>query len=423
MNRSPSVERKLFRWMFGLSVVPALVVLLLSTSLLLRTLHWAGTLGPWSEVASSGADLVERSVAAAPTDTALIGAAMRHRDQLSSSLTLARRWAFVGDRVATLLPFIVLILAGLLAAAAWWVSRRMARQLAQPVRDLVRWTALLAEETPLPEAGAAEAREAAEFQALRQAFRAADAGLRGARRRAVEAERVRVWGEMARRVAHEMKNALTPLRLALHGMRRGGVVEEEPVRVIDEETRRLEELAGSFASLGRPPSGPTSEIDVAEMMQSLLRSDVPEDVEPRLEAAEVPLVEAHYDEVSRAVRNLIRNAVEAMEGMPAPRPLDVAVAAAVLPPGPTGAPVPAVEVRVGDRGHGLEPGAERLVFEPDFTTKSNGTGLGLALARQTIEAHGGVIEARRREGGGAEFVVRLPVRPIGRAAAAAREDA
>lgn len=410
MRRSPTVERRLFRWLFALSLAPALVVLTAAALLLLQSLDWAGTLGPWAEVASSGTTLIERATEAAPADSAVAAAARLHREQLSSSLTLARRWAFLGDRTASLLPLLALALAAVLALVAWRVSRRLARELARPVHELVDWTDRLAREQPMPAPSPGEAREPREFQVLRGAFREASAQLGLARRRALEAERVKVWGEMARRVAHEMKNALTPLRLAVHRLNRSGASGDarEPLEVMDEETRRLEDLAARFASLGRPPSGPTSQLDLRELVQSLLRSDIPPGVQAGLNAEQVPMVEGYYEEIARTLRNLIRNAVEAMDGLEVERRIDVVIRSV---PGKERGAHDAVEVRVADRGRGFAESEAEAMFEPDYTTKSRGTGLGLALARQTVRAHGGAIHARLRDGGGAEFVVRLPVRP------------
>jgi len=405
MSRRPRgpVERRLFWWMFGLSVVPSLLILAVAATLLTRSLEWAGTLGPWTEVAETGTELIDRSTAAAPADSALVAAAEAHRERLSESLTLARRWSFLGERLRAVLPWLIAGIALTLAAIALLLSRRLSKQVSRPVRDLVDWTRRLASEEPLPPAGPRERREAREFVKLRASFRAAEDALRGARGRAIEAERVRVWGEMARRVAHEMKNALTPLRLAVHRLaREGESARVESLEVVDHETRRLEELAGRFASLGRPPEGLTSEVDLAELLDSLLRSDVPADVDTTLHADGAPRIEAHYEEIARALRNVIRNAVEAMDGIATRRAIDVVVQQSGSE----------AEVRVSDRGRGLPDGDPELLFAPDFTTKSRGTGLGLALVRQAVRAHGGDVRALRREGGGATFVVRLPVDPM-----------
>ena len=404
--RLDKLDQRLFGWFFALSVTPALLVLLVGSLVLSRSLDFSGTLGPWARIADSGAVLLD-AVDASDPPPELARAAAEHRAELSESVTLARRWAYVGERFASVLPFIALGLSLVLALVAWRVSRRLSKQLARPARDLVGWTAHLARDEPLPEPSAAEAREPREFRILREAFRIAAPELAASRDRAIAAERVRLWGEMARRVAHEMKNALTPLRLGVYRIAgEAGPSLRESVQVVDEETRRLEDLAAAFAALGRPPAGPISEVDVTELLDTLLRSDTaPPTTYDIRSAPDVPLVSGHYDELVRLFRNLIRNAVEAMHGKDVDRRIDVTVE----PVHGNGAAPERVLVRIADRGAGFEiEDAERL-FEPDFTTKSRGTGLGLALARQTARAHGGELTAAPRDGGGAIFTVLLPV--------------
>ena len=106
----------------------------------------------------------------------------------------------------------------------------------------------------------------------------------------------------------------------------------------------------------------------------------------------------------------MRNAVEAMEGSDAPRRIQVRLTAVA-------APEAGVEVTIADTGPGVPEDVRERIFEPDFTTKSRGTGLGLTLVRQAVAAHGGTVTARARPEGGAEFVVRLPA---GTASVAAR---
>ena len=399
--RRHSLERRLFVWLLTLSLVPALTVVLLTAWLWSRSFEWSGASAPWEQVAASGRDLFDEA-GDVPQDSAFAAALERHRRELSASLVLARRWSFIGERAAAAVPFAAVTLALLLAALALIASRRIARELGRPIGELVDWTGRIVRGEPLPPPPVTERREVREFRVLREAFRVAARDLAAARERAIAAERVRVWGEMARRVAHEMKNLLTPLRLA--SRRLDGAVAEnpalsEPVGVIVEETARLEELAGQFAALGRPAAGPRSLVDLRELALSLLASDVPAQVTARLDApADVPLVEGYYDELVRAVRNLIRNAVEAMEGQ-ARRELTVRIDAG-------GRDV--VEIAIADTGPGLPAGAGERVFEPDFTTKQRGTGLGLALARQSVQSHGGSLTARNRDRGGAEFVIRIP---------------
>jgi signal transduction histidine kinase len=409
MLKRHSLERRLFGWMLVLALVPALGLVALGTWLWTDSLDRMSTLGPWDRVGESGRAVFEAAADAAGENPVLAAALARHREELSASLLLARRWAYLGERFAHMLPAAALFFALLLVGAALGTSRRLARQLAQPVRELVRWAELLAREEPLPPPAVGEEGELAEVRVLRRALRHAEGELAEARRRALEGERLRVWGEMARRVAHEMKNPLTPLRLALHRLARSGdETLAEPVGVIAEEVGRLDELAQQFAALGRPPEGPTSLVDVRELWVSLLATDIAPPVEGALDApAALPLVEGHYEALLRAFRNLLRNAAEAMEGVEGARRIEVRIRE-LERTGAVGAPPGWIEVRVADHGSGLPEGAAERIFEPDFSTKSRGTGLGLALVRQAVVAQGGEVFAQNRPGPGAEFVVRLP---------------
>lgn len=414
--RLDRVERRLFGWLLLLTLVPTFALLGAGYVLGARSLQWVGTFGPWDSVAESGRAVIEAAGPAAASDPALAAALETHRRELSESVSLARRWSFLGDRLAVSLPFMVLGLSALLVALALWVGRRLSVQLARPINELAGWAELLATGEPLPAPSPREEYEVRELRALREALRLASVRIRDARSRALETERVRAWGEMARRVAHEMKNPLTPMRLAAHRLAShpdATTTLREPLEVIGEETARLEDLARQFAVLGRPSTGPASDIDLRELLESLLDSDVPPHVSTRLSAADdMPLVHAHYDALQRSFRNLIRNAVEAMDGDHG-RAADAADVARRRSPEilvtivrDEGTAV----ITIADTGCGIPADPVERLFEPDFTLKAGGTGLGLAVVRQAVAAHGGSVSAAQREGGGAEFVVRLPLR-------------
>jgi two-component system nitrogen regulation sensor histidine kinase NtrY len=407
-GRERTLERRLLGWLLALTVAPALLILAVGGWALGISLDLAGALGPWEEVAESGRRVVELGEPIG--DSALVEALADHRQALSLSLTQARRWAFLGERFVDVLPWLVLAVAIALVALAYAATRKLARQLARPIEDLVVLADRLGRAEPLPEP---PRRSLHEVRALDTALRDAATELAVARERAVAAERVRVWGEMARRVAHEMKNPLTPLRFAAHRLRAGGSSSSgasgaspapgEVVDVIDEEVARLEELAAQFGQLGRPPEGPPSEVDLRELLASLLETDVADRARSTLVAPErVPPVLGHYDTLFRAFRNLVRNALEAVEEAEDPW---IGVTLEIDEDGAGGRWLVA---RVRDNGGGLPGSGTDRIFEPDFTTKSHGTGLGLALVRQAVTSDGGTVEARDRNDG-AEFVVRLPV--------------
>jgi two-component system, NtrC family, nitrogen regulation sensor histidine kinase NtrY len=392
--------------MLLLTLVPALVILVAGGWIVATSLGLAAAVGPWEAVAESGRRVVE--LAEPTADPALSEALAAHRAELSTSLTQSRRWAFLGERLQAVLPWLVLALGVVLLAVAAAASRRLARELARPIQELVILAGRLGQGEPLPRPSKRTVRE---VRVLDQALRDAGAELAAAQHRAVAAERVRVWGEMARRVAHEMKNPLTPLRLAAHRLGRAvspaggeGAGLAEAVEVIDQEVRRLEELAAQFAALGRPPEGPAVEVDVGDLIRSVLETDVGQDIVVSVHAPpDLPPVLGHYDPLLRAFRNLVRNAVEAMEEV-----TDARLEVEVREVSGTGDASHWVETRIADNGAGLPPDAAERIFEPDFTTKRRGTGLGLALVRQAVEAAGGTVEARNRQRG-VELLVRLPL--------------
>jgi len=226
------------------------------------------------------------------------------------------------------------------------------------------------------------------------------------RTEAIQAAKLRSWTEMARRVAHELKNPLTPMRMAAATVARmeGGAAREAG-EVLLEEIARLDEMARTFSQFGRMPEGPPAEVDVPELLQELVKQhgprgpgETPSVPEIRLQVrGDPPFVAGHYDALVRCFRNLLLNALDAA--------------------GPHGwvqvevCPVEeGVRVTMRDSGPGIDPVDLERIWEPDFTTKSSGTGLGLPMVRQTIQFHHGRVEGRNHLDGGAVFLVELPSR-------------
>jgi signal transduction histidine kinase len=402
MVQRRSFEGRIRRALVLFSVLPSLALLAGGTYVVLRTAALSDSVAAWERVGESGGSLIR--AAEASRDPAVVAAARTHREELEASVTNARRWEWVLRRAVVWLA-VAGALAGLvLAAMAARAARRMGRRLYQPVEELVGWAGLVARGQALPADD--EGRQGNdEFGVLRDAFRTMARELDEARARELEAERMRTWVAMARRVAHELKNPLTPIRFALRALERGGAgtpAEREALETLGEESARLEELARSFAQFGRLPEGPQSEVDLRELLEYLLRTHLPAGSAPRLRLpVEMPMVRGHYDALSRAFANLLLNAGDAVGADAAPGSVQVVARAAEG----------WVEVRVLDGGPGIPPENLERIWEPDFTTKSRGTGLGLALVKQTVQAHGGRVAARNRPEGGAEFRVVLPLAP------------
>ncbi|HKC48831.1 MAG TPA: HAMP domain-containing sensor histidine kinase [Gemmatimonadales bacterium] len=358
----------------------------------------SGARASLEEVASSARVMLEQ------VDTNRLApaarAAMRdHINALSRGVSLARRADRYLRYYTAGLAAVVVALGTLVLFAAVRVAGHLSRQLSRPIDELVGWTRLIRQHEALPQG--APTRGAPEFESLRLALRDLAGALDAARARELESERLRAFREVARRVAHEIKNPLTAMRIAVEQLGRPSQGPDQrralALEVLAAETDRLEHLAREFADFGRLPEGPTSEVDLVELLEELGRTAVSEQVAVVVHAngAGRRSIQGHYDPLRRAFSNLFRNAAEAMGGCGR---IDVRVAGEGR----------GMVVTVADHGPGILPALRGRVFEPYMTTKVDGTGLGLALVRQTVDAHGGTIAASETPGGGATFTLVFP---------------
>ena len=395
-------RRRIFLILVAMTAVPTVLAVagwVISVRTLLPT---AGARASSERVALSARILLEG------VDTLHLTPAERlvlrhHLNQVSASVSLARRAETFLRYYTAGFAVVILLLGAAVLYASVNVAGHLSRQLSRPIDELVGWTQLIRRREPLPE-GDAAARGAPEFEALRQALRDLADTLVAARERELEAERLRAFREVARRVAHEIKNPLTSMRIAVDQMRRTvGPTQgrtETAVQVLEAETDRLERLAREFADFGRLPEGPPSEIDLVELLDELGRTSVPDGVRVVVSAngGGKRAIMGHYDPLRRAFANLLRNASEAMKGQGA---IDVTVTGDGR----------GIAITIADHGPGVPDDLRQRVFEPYFTTKSDGTGLGLALVRQTLEAHRGTIALTATPGGGATFAIVFPPPP------------
>ncbi|HEX6668951.1 MAG TPA: histidine kinase dimerization/phospho-acceptor domain-containing protein, partial [Gemmatimonadales bacterium] len=197
----------------------------------------------------------------------------------------------------------------LLGAAALYASVRLgghlSRQLSRPIEELIGWTGHIRRMEPLP--ADKPRRGAPEFAALRTALREMAEALERGRAEAIEAERLRAFRETARRVAHEMRNPLTPIRLAVAQLARSpSPSTREAVDVLTAETERLELLAREFTEFGRLPEGPAAPVDLCELLEELARTSVPPPMTAKLTLDRAtPVLSGHYDPLRRAFANII----------------------------------------------------------------------------------------------------------------------
>ena len=228
------------------------------------------------------------------------------------------------------------------------------------------------------------------------------------------AQRVLAWGEMARQVAHEIKNPLTPMRLGVQHLRRArhrddfDTILERNVTTILEQIDRLDEIARAFSRYGTPAekAPPPEPVPVGEVVEELLRlvrlGDAP--IDWRGPATGLPVhAWARRAELRDVLLNLLENARLAQAGRIA---VDV------------DADAETVRVLVRDDGAGIAPELLGRVFEPHFSTRTSGSGLGLAISRRLVEGWGGTITLESTPGAGTTAIVALRAAPLPAAAAA-----
>ncbi|HEX6940175.1 MAG TPA: HAMP domain-containing sensor histidine kinase [Longimicrobiales bacterium] len=239
-------------------------------------------------------------------------------------------------------------------------------------------------------------------------------------RSSVRAERERLWAAMARELAHQMGTPLSSLVgwvevLGLPPEERAGLVDGERIaREIGADVERLERVARRFELIGKAPTLDTVRVEeVLDELERYLRPRVPQlggAIRFRVRAARgLPSVRANRVLLVWALENVVRNALDALAG----RTGSIRVAAA--------AGRGSIRFSVSDDGPGIPAEVRGRIFEPGFTTKVGGWGVGLSLARRIIEElHDGRIASRPRRGGGVVFEIELPAEPGAGGRAAAR---
>ena len=318
-----------------------------------------------------------------------------HATKLNSAIGQLQRAETFSRYYYAGLGLVILLVGAAFVYASIRFGGHLSRQLSRPIEELIGWTGNIRRLEPLPPDR--PRRGAPEFAALRTALRDMAASLERARAQEIEAERLRAFRETARRVAHEMRNPLTPIRLAVAELARsGGAEHRETIDVLVTESGRLEQLAREFTEFGRLPEGPAAPVDFTELLAELARTSLPVTMTAHLRLdPKTPVLLGHYDPLRRAFSNLLRNAVEACEERGT---LDISAE-----PDESGG----VRIRISDRGPGVPAAMAGRIFDPYFTGKAGGTGLGLALVKQTIEMHRGTIAVEETPGGGATFVIRI----------------
>jgi nitrogen fixation/metabolism regulation signal transduction histidine kinase len=235
----------------------------------------------------------------------------------------------------------------------------------------------------------------------------------------IRAQRDAAWGEVARRLAHEIKNPLTPIQLSAERLQRklrGQLGDSEAsvlnraTHTIVQQVEAMKAMVNAFSDYARAPSMDIEAVDLNALITEvadLYQGDRgPIDLRLKLDPA-LPAVEADPGRIRQLLHNLIKNAIEALEGRKGAQ-LELRSRCA------TKADCQIVELSVADNGPGLTSELLPHLFEPYVTGKVKGTGLGLAIVKKIVEEHGGIVWAENRRRGGARIMIRLPVSAVQR---------
>ena len=231
----------------------------------------------------------------------------------------------------------------------------------------------------------------------------------------LQAQRDAAWGEVARRLAHEIKNPLTPIQLSAERLRRkllpgltgaDADMVDRSTHTIVQQVESMKQMVNDFSEYARAPAMHVASFDLNRLVAEvtdLYRAQaagiaIVTQFDDRIDA-----VEADRTRIRQVLNNLLTNAFEALEGL---RPATIELRTALV----EFDGVPGAELTVADNGPGFQSELIGRIFDPYVTSKPRGTGLGLAIVKKLVDDHGGRIEAENRPGGGALVRVMLPLR-------------
>jgi signal transduction histidine kinase len=299
----------------------------------------------------------------------------------------------------------VLLAALLFILGGAGIGYSMAERISDPVNRLTRATRRIAR-------GELDVRVAAtssdELGKLVEDFNSMARDLQRQRAELERTNRLEAWAEMARQVAHEIKNPLTPIQLNAEHLRRVHADRGEPLSPVLQEcvatiltqVRLLRQIASEFSAFASSPTARPSAIDVPELLEEIVhpyRAGLSERIRFDIDVpGDLPRAQADRTLISRSLTNIVENALHAMPG---------AGVLSVIARADDGR----VRVRISDTGVGMDREALERAFEPYFSTKASGTGLGLPIAKRNVELTGGTISVASERDRGTTVELTLPI--------------
>jgi two-component system nitrogen regulation sensor histidine kinase NtrY len=225
----------------------------------------------------------------------------------------------------------------------------------------------------------------------------------------IKAQRLAAWREVARRIAHEIKNPLTPIQLSAQRLRKrylekleqDGAIFDECTRTIVKQVEELKGMVNEFSNFARMPASQPSPNHLNEIIQEtlLLFKEAHKDVHFKFIRDDLPILNVDRDQMKRVMINLIKNSLAATE-----KGGEIKIQTSYDPK------LQMVRLEVSDNGCGIPDEDKGRLFEPYYSTKKSGTGLGLTIVNAIVADHNGYIRVRDNQPKGTTFLIELPVR-------------
>ena len=332
------------------------------------------------------------------------------RNELLGVLLVAssqREVVILERRIQFLAAMAVLVGIGIALLLSWWGAARVTR----PIRQLAEGARAVSEGNWSTRV---DVRGGGEIGQLARGFNQMTQQLVEQRERLLQAERVAAWREVARRLAHELKNPLFPLQTTVENLRRAKEqnsdqfeeVFRESTGILLSEIENLKTIVARFSDFAKMPQPELGTVNLNEVVRSVVKLFEAQfgavgrpPITPELHLDEdLPTIQADQTLLHRALENLVLNA---MDAMPAGGVLMLR----------TTHQNGNVELEISDTGSGLTPEERDRLFTPYYTTKQHGTGLGLAIVQSVVSDHGGRISVESESGVGTSVHVELPNKP------------
>lgn len=342
-----------------------------------------------------------------PDEERAVTEGLRDLDGLRITASVSRKP--LEQQLAMLDERILLLSVGTLGVAIV-LAILIARTLSRPIEELARQAREVVRTEPRKVEARGGGRELRQFA---EAFNQALDDLAAMRKRLAVTERIEARREVARQVAHEIKNPLAPIRAAVETLRRLRAREDsafdeyfdEATRTVLDEVHRITKIVSEFTAFARLPDPSLGPVDAVETVRSIVALHGAGGGRIELVARDCPNVRADRDQLVQVLTNLLQNALHAAQEHRGPDEGKVMVR--VEPEG-----TDRVRITVSDNGPGVRDSMVPKLFEPYATTKSHGTGLGLAIVERIVTEHEGEISYAPGDGGGAVFRVDLPVSEV-----------